>query len=125
KMARRIPGCGLSGPPRHPGAGGGGWEPSARMRAIRSQLRTPAKPEMDQFGPKTGRFNLGGPLGGISRRPAIRGKSSTRGWELWRDVIHRGDRPEVQSGDSTGDGSSCEMWPIGSEDQYSRRLAMS
>src|SRR5205807_40431 len=33
-------GYGLSGPPRHPGAGGGGWEPSARMRAIRSQLRT-------------------------------------------------------------------------------------
>src|SRR5439155_25691215 len=68
-MASRIPGYALSGPPRHPGAGGGGWEPSARMRAIRSQLRPQAWSEMDQFGPKAGRFNLGGPLGGISRGP--------------------------------------------------------
>jgi hypothetical protein len=36
-MASR--GYGFSGAPRHPGAGGGGWEPRARMRAIRSQLR--------------------------------------------------------------------------------------
>ena len=32
-------GYGFSGAPGHSGAGGGGWEPRARMRAIRSQLR--------------------------------------------------------------------------------------
>src|SRR5205807_5787052 len=46
-MTSRIPGYGLSGPPRHPGAGGEGWEPSARMRAIPSQLRTQGWLEMD------------------------------------------------------------------------------
>src|ERR1700730_12980720 len=49
-MASR--GYGFSGAPRHPGDGGGGWEPSARIRAIPSQLRTRGWSETEQFGRK-------------------------------------------------------------------------
>src|ERR1700730_14330844 len=52
-MASR--GAGFSGAPRHPGGGGGGWAPRARMRAIRSHLRTRGWSETEQFGRKAGR----------------------------------------------------------------------
>jgi len=55
----------LSGTPRHPGAGErrrrGGWEPSARIRAIRSQLRTRAGRKRSNSGGKRAPYNLGGP----------------------------------------------------------------
>src|ERR1700730_1658408 len=59
-------GYGFSGAPRHPG-GGGGWEPSARMRAIRSQLR--ARGRAPRLGPLPGTSTLFWPGRMESRNP--------------------------------------------------------
>src|SRR3984893_12064091 len=40
---------------------GGGWEPGARIRAIRSQLRTKAGRKRSNSGGKRAAYNLGGP----------------------------------------------------------------
>ena len=85
----------LSGPRATQEPEGGGWEPSARIRAFRSQLRArtrstespldfPARrgpepsgrSEMDQLGPKTGRVQpRRPPLWNFATACDIRGKS--------------------------------------------------
>jgi len=82
-------GYGFSGAPRHPGGGGGGWEPRARMRAIRSQLRA------------RGRARRLGPLPGTSTPPEVR--------RICR--VRRGESRDVAPGRGSGPGAAVRVRP--------------
>src|SRR5438067_11215476 len=105
-MASRIPRIACPDPRATQEPEGGGWEPSARIRAFRAQLRArtrstesppdfPARrgpepsgrSEMDQLGPKTGRVQ--------PQRPPLWNFATA---PISRSIRHTPHRPEAGGG---------------------------